>query len=229
MLWNKALSAAASKKPSTINLNYYQLFDGNSSSTFTVPSNAMVGSLAVVSYTVAGTGYSILPSGWTQAADTGPFGSFDYTIRIIYKFITSGDLGTTVTVSNNPTSLSGDCKIHLNLFTVTGGLSTVTTSSLNVDVAPFESSNKITAGIASPCIVIGVIGNYYINGATNTSTLFSDQTYWNNIRVSSTGGFQLVHAFAHEIQNTTKTNRAVLATIPAGRSSVCISLVLTLS
>lgn len=177
--------------------------------TATVPSSSQVGDLCVI-VAVGVVPSPAPPSGWTQVSITN--GSL-FCHRIVYKILTSGDIGTSVVLngSGNVGSYGATCSL---VFRGNIPISAVHISSLNTqgETNTTVSSVKDTSLYPPSNIIIATKSDYNIYYSTYSTAISG--SFWNG-GISKTVSLQGL-AISYEIQNSSNTNRTVS---PANASS----------
>jgi hypothetical protein len=187
----------------SFSFNFTNFIDGGSR-TYTVPTTGpLVGDLAVLHYTSVQGEMSPTPTGWTQISLTSSTSAGRQIQRVVYKVLTSGDLGSVLTLATttNATILGTYSKTRLATFTPSKPLTGILVSSLTTDVETNTARTKDTSIYTSPDIVFAASSFY--NGPANGGY---SETYWNQEYITGSTT-QLITAF--EIQNGVNTNRTI--------------------
>jgi hypothetical protein len=170
---------------------------------YTVPTTGpLAGDLAILHYTLLEGDTFAIPTGWTQISITATTGSGRQLQRVVYKILTSADLGSVLTLSatTNAGLLSTYHITRLVTFTPSKPLTGVLVSSLTTDVTN-TARTKDTSVYSSPDIIF--VASSFYNGNNNGGY---SETYWTQKYIEQ-ALLTLITAF--EIQNDVNTNRTI--------------------
>lgn len=183
--------------------------EGNTSlTTATVPSSAQVGDLCVIFSIGVSSGAPANPSGWSQIYRIdGPL----FSSRGVYKVLTSGDAGSSVTVNSSSSVNVYGATISL---VVRGDrpLTSVNVSSLTSqgETSSTASATLSTSAYAPPNILIAAKSDH--NEFYSSYSTALSGSFWDG-GLSKTAKLMALAA-CYEIQNSSNTDRTASPTIP---------------
>lgn len=213
MLWHKIQGAGGLVGGGGVSEFSFVAIEGNTSlTTATVPSSAQVGDLCVIFSIGASSGAPANPSGWSQIYRIdGPL----FSSRGIYKVLTPGDAGSSVTVNS-----SGSVGVYgATISLVVRGdlpLTSVNVSSLTSqgETSSTASATLNTSAYTPPNILIATksdLGKSYSSYSTALSGSFWDGGLSKNASL-------MALAACYEIQNSSNTDRTASPTNPNSSS-----------